>query len=156
MSFLQSRIAVYRNFAYIKSTDCFISGVVQAPGWRFKRISSRRVTSPPVSNHFIHTMSTFFQLVEKKFNEAKENKELFYFESTVSNKESNGVDFILTLVPALAKKPKSDKKEEDAEKPNPFLNPNPALVIKELDEHFVLLNKFAVIPNHLLVTTKGK
>lgn len=95
MSFLQSRIAAYRNFAsHIKSTDPFRSQkwVVQAPGWRFKRISSRRVTIPAVSNHFIHTMSTFFQLVEKKFNEAKENKELFYFESTVSNKESNGVD----------------------------------------------------------------
>jgi ATP adenylyltransferase len=60
------------------------------------------------------------------------------------------------LAPALGQKPTSENKEEGGENPNPFLNPNPALVVKELDEHILLLNKFAVIPNHLLIVTKGK
>lgn len=101
-------------------------------------------------------MSGFFQSVEKKFNEAKESKDLFSFETTVAKKVSNDVEFQLTLAPALGQKPtsSSEDKEEKKEKPNPFLNPNPALVIKELDEHILLLNKFAVIPNHLLLVTK--
>ncbi|GAA5815203.1 hypothetical protein MFLAVUS_008709 [Mucor flavus] len=96
---------------------------------------------------------SFLQLVENKFSQAKESKDLLYFESTETKKESNGVEFAVTLVPALAQKP-SDNKNKDTEKPNPFLNPNPALVVKELDEHLIILNKFAVIPNHLLIVTK--
>jgi ATP adenylyltransferase len=59
------------------------------------------------------------------------------------------------LAPALNNKPTAEKKEGE-EKPNPFLNPNPALVVKELDQHLVLLNKFSVIPEHILLVTKGK
>lgn len=66
--------------------------------------------------------------------------------------------FQITLVPALGEKAAEQKKEENddkKEKPNPFLNPDPALIVKGVDEHLILLNKFAVIPNHLLVVTKG-
>lgn len=61
------------------------------------------------------------------------------------------------MAPALGEKDnvKQDTKEGE-EKPNPFLNPNPALIVKELDNHIMLLNKFAVSPNHLLIVTKGK
>lgn len=41
-------------------------------------------------------------------------------------------------------------------KVNPFLPPNPALHVKDLDEHRVLLNKFCVTPHHILVVTKGQ
>lgn len=61
--------------------------------------------------------------------------------------------FQITLAPALAKKPQGD---DNKEKTSPFINPNPDLLVKELDEHLLLLNKFAVIPNHMLVVTKGK
>ncbi|KAI9486711.1 MAG: ATP adenylyltransferase-domain-containing protein [Benjaminiella poitrasii] len=101
-------------------------------------------------------MSSFLQEVETKFNTAKENKDLFSFESTQTEKESNGMKFKITLVPGLAKKT-SDKDKEDKEddkKSNPFENPNPALVVKELDEHNIFLNKYAVIPNHLIIATK--
>lgn len=67
--------------------------------------------------------------------------------------------FQITLVPALGKKVAEQKEEpndDKKEKPNPFLNPDPALLVKELDDHRILLNKYAVIPNHLLVVTKGK
>lgn len=42
-------------------------------------------------------MSGFFQSVEKKFNEAKESKDLFSFETTVAKKVSNDVEVSPTL-----------------------------------------------------------
>lgn len=61
------------------------------------------------------------------------------------------------MAPALGQKTDVKKDTKDGEeKPSPFLNPNPALIVKELDNHIVLLNKFAVCPNHLLIVTKGK
>lgn len=70
---------------------------------------------------------------------------------------NKSIQFILTLAPALGQKSAEKKETKDGEeKPNPFLNPNPALVVKELDNHIMLLNKFAASPNHLLIVTKGK
>lgn len=37
-------------------------------------------------------MSAFLQLVEKKFNEAKESQDLISFDSTQLQKESGGMD----------------------------------------------------------------
>ena len=65
------------------------------------------------------------------------------------------LQFQLTLAPALGQKSKSKKEEgKNVEKIDPFLNPNPALVIEQLKDHILLFNKFAVIPNHLLLVTK--
>ncbi|KAG1151248.1 hypothetical protein G6F37_000314 [Rhizopus arrhizus] len=103
---------------------------------------------------FLYTyfdMSNLQQLVTEKFKAAKESKAVFSFETTEIEKESNGINFQITLVPALAKKPQGD---DNKEKTSPFINPNPDLLVKELDEHLLLLNKFAVIPNHMLVVTK--
>ncbi|CAO3645896.1 unnamed protein product [Mucor fragilis] len=100
-------------------------------------------------------MSAFAREVQKKFDAAKESKDLISYETTEVEKESGGMNFILSLAPALGEKDnvKQDTKEGE-EKPNPFLNPNPALIVKELDNHIMLLNKFAVSPNHLLIVTK--
>lgn len=43
-------------------------------------------------NKYHQQMSAFLQLVEKKFNEAKESKDLISFDTTEVKKESNGVD----------------------------------------------------------------
>lgn len=121
-------------------------------------------------------MSAFAREVQTKFDSAKESKDLISYETTEVEKESGGMkvsdciiwrfsnnskrdayimQFVLILAPGLGQKTKEDKKE-GGEKPNPFLKPNPALVVKELDEHIMLLNKFAVSPNHLLIVTKGR
>ncbi|OBZ89861.1 5',5'''-P-1,P-4-tetraphosphate phosphorylase 2 [Choanephora cucurbitarum] len=100
-------------------------------------------------------MMNLFQEVQTKFNAAKESGDLISFDSTQVVKESGGIKFTITLAPALAKKEENKKEnQQKEEKPNPFLNPNPALVIQETEEHRLLLNKFAVIPNHLLIVTK--
>ncbi|CEG73093.1 hypothetical protein RMATCC62417_08538 [Rhizopus microsporus] len=97
-------------------------------------------------------MTQFTKLVDEKFTAAKEKKALFSIDAIQAEKESGGIKFEITCAPALAKKPTNEDKSQ--EKVNPFLNPNPDLVVKELDEHLILLNKFAVIPNHLLLVTK--
>ncbi|KAI8969806.1 ATP adenylyltransferase-domain-containing protein [Pilobolus umbonatus] len=89
--------------------------------------------------------------IEEKFESAKKGSQLFSFDSTVVTKESGSVKFELTYVPALGKKSSSSNKKE---KMDPFENPDPALVVKELDEHIILLNKYSVIPKHILLVTK--
>ncbi|CEP19887.1 hypothetical protein [Parasitella parasitica] len=99
-------------------------------------------------------MSAFAKLVQEKFDSAKQSQDLISYETTEVEKESGGMNFILTLVPALGQKTAVLEDKDKKEKPDPFLNPNPALVVKELDAHIMLLNKFAVSPNHLLIVTK--
>ncbi|ORZ24644.1 HIT-like domain-containing protein [Absidia repens] len=90
-------------------------------------------------------------LVKEVYSSAKENKNLFIFESTSSQKEANGIQFQINYVPTLAKKPTDGNNEKPI---NPFLNPDPALVVKEDGNYRILLNKFCVVPHHLLIITK--
>lgn len=64
--------------------------------------------------------------------------------------------------PALAKKPvsKPNDHERRGPKPDPFQDPSPALLIAEIPNqgkstHFLVLNKFPVIPNHFILATKA-
>ena len=71
------------------------------------------------------------------------------------------IKFQLRFCPALAAKPK--EKVPDWSKPkskaDPFANPGPELFIsdvpKEKPSHFLVLNKFPVIPNHFIIATKA-
>jgi len=71
------------------------------------------------------------------------------------------VKFQLRFCPALAAKPK--EKVPDWSKPtskaDPFANPGPELLIgnvpQEKPSHFLVLNKFPVIPNHFIIATKA-
>lgn len=81
--------------------------------------------------------------------------------------------FQLRYCPALAKKPTA-KPEDEARrgpKPDPFENPPPEMLIAEIPSphittsttttttseptHFLVLNKFPVIPNHFILATKA-
>ncbi|KAF7731004.1 bifunctional AP-4-A phosphorylase/ADP sulfurylase [Apophysomyces ossiformis] len=101
-------------------------------------------------------MTDLAELVEQRFNEALASGNLLYFPGSISKKDVQGMQFEITFVPSLAKKPvsKSDDNPVKAEKRNPFLPPDPALVVKELEEHRILLNKFSVVPHHILIVTK--
>lgn len=65
--------------------------------------------------------------------------------------------FQLRYCPALAKKPRDTK--PSAPKPDPFQDPSPDLLISEFPQndptHFLVLNKFPVIPNHFILATKA-
>jgi ATP adenylyltransferase/5',5'''-P-1,P-4-tetraphosphate phosphorylase II len=75
-----------------------------------------------------------------------------HFES--SNTAANTTQFQLRFSPALANKPKSNKPSNS--KPiDPFENPPKGLFITDLPpSHFLVLNKFPVIPNHFILATK--
>ena len=58
--------------------------------------------------------------------------------------------------PALANKPKSNKSHDPNKKPaDPFSNPSEGLLVSsEFSSHFIVLNKYPVIPDHFILATK--
>jgi ATP adenylyltransferase len=74
--------------------------------------------------------------------------------------DDGGVRFVLRVAAALRDKPRPPPASTDAAaaaaaaRPNPFLPPDPALVVRPLPPaHLLLLNKFNVVPRHALVVT---
>jgi ATP adenylyltransferase len=69
--------------------------------------------------------------------------------------------FQLRYCPSLAKKP-TPQKDKDAAQPkkkfNPFANPDQDLFIADIPStsptHFLILNKFPIIPEHFILATK--
>ena len=72
--------------------------------------------------------------------------------------EQGGMRFCVRLAAALAAKPIAalDGARPPASHRNPFLPPDPALVVGDVsDTHVAVLNKFPVIAHHLLVVTRA-
>ncbi|PMD20322.1 HIT-like protein [Hyaloscypha hepaticicola] len=84
-------------------------------------------------------------LVRKQFEAAQASGDLTFFETR----------FQLRFSPALANKPKSQKPPNS--KPiDPFENPPKGLFITDIPpSHFLVLNKFPVIPDHFILATKA-
>ncbi|KAE8225724.1 hypothetical protein CF319_g1577 [Tilletia indica] len=126
----------------------------------------------------LHPISDLQRRVSKQFDAAIASGDAFFYESsrTVVSDTSTGtpIDFAITCVPALAQKAKEQKEKEDGGKSNgapkevddeerrpeqnvkdvfapPYV---PNLLVKELDDFTVLLNKFAVLPRHFLLVTR--
>ncbi|KAI8391582.1 HIT-like domain-containing protein [Radiomyces spectabilis] len=94
------------------------------------------------------------QLVQQKFNDALASGDVQFTEASKVRKEVGGVNFEITYAPHLGKKPQGGAAEKSDSKPNPFENPASPLIVEETDHHRILLNKFCVVPQHLLVVTK--
>ncbi|UZO29064.1 uncharacterized protein OCT59_022558 [Rhizophagus irregularis] len=60
------------------------------------------------------------------------------------------------MILSLAKKPTAEQTEESPlkHKADPFAPYNQELFVQEFENHVILLNKFCVVPNHVLVVTK--
>ena len=71
--------------------------------------------------------------------------------------EDHGVVFMLRVVSALTRKERERRTHQSkpvTERPNPFLPPEPALLVAAVsDTHLAVLNKFNVIDHHLLIVT---
>ncbi|KAI9272637.1 ATP adenylyltransferase-domain-containing protein [Phascolomyces articulosus] len=96
-------------------------------------------------------------LIQEKYDAALNSKDLLFFETTKINKNVDGVEFEITYAPSLAKKPESDPTVEEKKKikVNPFLPPHPTLYVQDIgEEHSVVLNKFCVVPRHIILVTK--
>ncbi|KAL3479022.1 ATP adenylyltransferase-domain-containing protein [Aspergillus californicus] len=99
-------------------------------------------------------------LVAKRFNAAKDAGHLIFSPTHLAILRTGGVPYQLRYCPALANKPTGKAKPDEArpaKRFDPFENPSPELLIahipKENPTHFLVLNKFPVIPNHFILAT---
>jgi ATP adenylyltransferase len=106
---------------------------------------------------------TLLTTIKTKFVELVQQGHIsFHYSTKYVCHDSSGAVFHVRLVPSLLKKPHSISPAPtiDTEltimKKNPFLNPDPYLIIeKDWSSNYSLVwNKFAVIPNHVMLITK--
>ncbi|KAL0932416.1 putative bis(5'-nucleosyl)-tetraphosphatase [Colletotrichum truncatum] len=99
------------------------------------------------------------ELVKAAFSKARANGDLTYYATQATILTANSVPFQLRFSPALASKPTAPKpKVEEPRKPfDPFENPeNGPLFVADIPStrHNLVLNKFAVVPEHFILATK--
>ncbi|KFY25609.1 hypothetical protein V493_04552 [Pseudogymnoascus sp. VKM F-4281 (FW-2241)] len=96
-------------------------------------------------------------IVAARFQEAKGSGDLLAFDSTAAVLDVNGIPFQLRYCPTLKSKPKSNGPTNPSSPPfNPFLNPPASLFITDIGpSHHLVLNKFALTPNHTILATKS-
>ncbi|KAH3899543.1 related to 5',5'''-P-1,P-4-tetraphosphate phosphorylase 2 [Saccharomycodes ludwigii] len=100
------------------------------------------------------------EIVQTKYNKALSDGNLVFTKSEsklLKNTDGNTKNqYWVTYAPSLKEKPER-KDITDNEKSNPFAKPEPELtVIDDLEgDYKLLLNKFPIIPNHLLLVTKS-
>lgn len=102
----------------------------------------------------------FSQLVEETYQNALKSGEVVFQDSTNEYLEEDDIPFVITHAPGLSKKPTREKAPEQDARPegfNPFANPEPTMTVLSdyADGQFnILLNKYPIVHNHLLLTTK--
>ncbi|KAK3302653.1 inositol phospholipid synthesis and fat-storage-inducing TM-domain-containing protein [Chaetomium strumarium] len=102
------------------------------------------------------------ELVRTAFNRARVNGDVHFFETQVTLVNVNSVPFQLRFSPALANKPKEAHPPPAPSHPSvkpffdPFDNPAEAMLIAPLPPaHNLVLNKFAIIPEHFILATQA-
>ncbi|KAI1854658.1 hypothetical protein JX265_002297 [Neoarthrinium moseri] len=105
----------------------------------------------------IRAPSNLPSLVKSAFSKAKASGDLTYYPTRVALLELSSIPFQLRFSPSLASKPKAPKPKEPGAKPfNPFENPLPSMTVSELPpSHALVLNKFAIVPEHFILITKS-
>ncbi|PCD38321.1 hypothetical protein AU210_006797 [Fusarium oxysporum f. sp. radicis-cucumerinum] len=104
----------------------------------------------------IKAPSNLPELVKSTFTKARSEGDLHYFPTQVAILNVDSIPFQLRFSPSLANKPKPPPKDlNKPQKPfDPFENPLPALKVTDLGpSHYLVLNKFAVVPEHFILAT---
>lgn len=118
-------------------------------------IMSATTSSPPIlSGH-----DQLWQLIQQKYDAAQQSQASTLTETNVQIIQEGNVNFILRIAAKLLEKPKAPKvlagDKTTTAWQNPFLPPDPALFITHLSTtHSLLLNKFNIVPHHVLVVTR--
>ncbi|RKP06265.1 HIT-like domain-containing protein [Thamnocephalis sphaerospora] len=97
---------------------------------------------------------TFETQVRQVHEQALSSGALIFTPTKTETLYQAGAAFEVRLAPSLAKKPVAGEAEvAQRSKPwkNPFLPYDERLLVKTLREHVILLNKFCVVPGHILV-----
>ncbi|EKG13917.1 hypothetical protein MPH_08916 [Macrophomina phaseolina MS6] len=117
---------------------------------------------------FLHLEQPLPALVDAKFTSAAEKQSLTFSATQVCViRTTSGVPFQLRYCPALAKKPSAstpppkpaDENEPPKPKFDPFEAPPDDLLVAQVPEpenpsHILVLNKYPVIRDHLIIATK--
>jgi ATP adenylyltransferase len=99
---------------------------------------------------------TFWRDVADCTRRALENGALVSISTRCNRIEDHGVSFVVRVSDNLLRKRKAPETTGQSVNRNPFLPPDPALTVGTLPPHHVaVLNKFNVLPNHVLVVTRG-
>ncbi|TPX42524.1 hypothetical protein SeLEV6574_g05556 [Synchytrium endobioticum] len=97
--------------------------------------------------------------IKTKFDEALASGAITFTNTTTSRISSEGVEFQIRLAPALVAKPASTllsaATPSQLPKPNPFLPHDQKLFVSTIHgTHNLLLNKFCIVRDHILLTTR--
>ncbi|PNY22822.1 Uncharacterized protein TCAP_07057 [Tolypocladium capitatum] len=100
------------------------------------------------------------ELVTTAFAKARLDGELHYFPTQVTTLRVGSIPFQLRFSPALANKPRGPPPDARSPRPHqpadPFADPPPGLFIADLGPaHYLVLNKFAVVPEHFILATRA-
>ncbi|KAI1115123.1 ATP adenylyltransferase-domain-containing protein [Nemania sp. NC0429] len=95
-------------------------------------------------------------LIKEAFVKAQASGDLLFYPTQVTILTVGSLAFQLRYSPSLAQKPKPPKPVEPTARPfNPFENPSPALLVAPLaPSHRLVLNKFAIVPEHFILATR--
>ncbi|KAG9187725.1 sulfate adenylyltransferase (ADP) / ATP adenylyltransferase [Alternaria panax] len=99
-------------------------------------------------------------IAKRKFEAAKASSDLLFSPTELAIiRTSAGIPFQLRYCPSLAKKPLPKLQgATPKQKIDPFENPPPALHLADIPAanptHFLVLNKFPIIPEHFILATK--
>ncbi|KAK2040853.1 ATP adenylyltransferase [Colletotrichum somersetense] len=99
------------------------------------------------------------ELVRTAFSKARSNGDLTYYATQVTVLHANSIPFQLRFSPALANKPTAPRPKSDEPRKHfdPFESPEkgPLFIVDLPDSaHNLVLNKFAVVPEHFILATK--
>lgn len=109
-----------------------------------------------------NTVKPLDSLIRECYAKAVASGALLFTKSEITLYREREVDFELRYVPSLAKKPDTKPKEKQRDKSfvNPFLPYDERLHVTSLGSlptskptHQLLLNKYCVVPNHLILVT---
>ncbi|CAG8491181.1 3056_t:CDS:2 [Dentiscutata heterogama] len=103
-------------------------------------------------------MRTYFEdRLAERYDRALQRGELLFIESEVAHIKEKDIEFEIRVAPSLAKKPTGNlgvNEQQQKPKANPFLPYSQELLVQEHGKYNILLNKFCVVPQHIVIATK--
>ncbi|KAI7871304.1 ATP adenylyltransferase-domain-containing protein [Spinellus fusiger] len=94
-------------------------------------------------------MTELEALIQQKYTAALASKDIYFFKGETTQTTARDIKASL-----LGTRQSSEQVSKEKDNENPFLSPSPSLIVQERKEHRILLNKFCVVPQHILLVTK--
>ncbi|ODV90527.1 hypothetical protein CANCADRAFT_16256, partial [Tortispora caseinolytica NRRL Y-17796] len=92
--------------------------------------------------------------ISQVYKKALENKKIVFTTSEPIMINEGPFSFEIRHAPSLANKPLFTPPKKNAPPFDPFSPPEKDLIVEELHDYYVLLNKFPLVPEHALLVTK--